>query len=166
MGAGIGQRGQKETAERADRHLVLIDIENFTGAPSPTPLDLAIAESMLRNVICDFDKAQRVVACSHRAAKTTAFAFQGAGRRWRSGPDGADDALIEEMSDLRTMLRFGSVTLVSGDGKFADSMATLATEGVETTVVSWDSRLSRRLKMAARHVIALVDGETTFGQAS
>lgn len=150
----------------ATRHLVLIDIENLVGTPNPTPLDLSWAELTLRQVVRGLDQAQRVVACSHRAARLAAFAFPGAGRRWRSGPDGADDALIEEMGDLRVMKRFARVTVVSGDGKFADSVAALGSAGIETTVVSRERSLSRRLRMAARHVITLVDEERTFGEAS
>lgn len=103
---------------------------------------------------------------SHRAARTVAFAFGGALRRWRSGPDGADLALLEEMRDLRIMRRFDRVTLFSGDGIFANALAALAGAGIETTVVSWDSLLSPRLRLAARHVVTLADFGTTFGEAS
>jgi hypothetical protein len=147
------------------RHLVLIDVENLAGTAAPTPLELSFVETKLREVVDDLDEAQRVVACSHVAARTAAFAFPGAGRRWRSGPDGADLALIEEMNDLRIMKRFERVTLVSGDGIFADSLAALAVMGIETTVVSRESSLSRRLRMAAGHVIALAEDEATLGGA-
>jgi hypothetical protein len=153
-------------AAKTTRQLVLIDVENLSGQPCPTRLDVAAVESIVRDLIPDLNQAQCVVACSHRAARTVAFAFPGALRRWRSGPDGADLALIEEMSDLRVMRRFDQVTLVSGDGIFAEPMAALAAAGIETTVVSWESQLSARLKLAAQHVATLVDPQTTFGEAS
>jgi hypothetical protein len=151
--------------------LVLVDVENIAGSANPTPIELVSLEQELHGVIADFDEAQRVVACSHHAARTVAFCFPGALRRWRSGADGADLALLDEMSDLRCMRRYGRITLCSGDGIFSQSLATLAREGIETSVVSRASALSARLKLSAQHVVALSDNGTTppiseFGEAS
>jgi hypothetical protein len=163
-GSGIEKEG-------ANRHLVLIDVENLAGTPSPTPVELAWVEQRLHEAVTDLEGAQCVVACSHRAARTVAFAFPRALRRWRSGVDGADLALLEEMSDLRVMQRYGRVTVCSGDGIFAESLAALAELGVETTVVSRANSLSRRLKFSAHHVVALTDNGPAaatgeFGEAS
>jgi uncharacterized LabA/DUF88 family protein len=75
------------------------------------------------------------------------------------------------MSDLRVMQRYGRVTVCSGDGIFAESLAALSEAGVETTVVSRPSSLSARLKLSAQHVVPLADKGTTdptaeFGEAS
>jgi hypothetical protein len=163
-GSGIEKEGTY-------RHLVLIDVENLAGTPSPTSVELAWVEQQLQKAIADLEAAQHVVACSHRAARTVAFAFPRALRRWRSGVDGADLALLEEMSDLRVMQRYGRVTVCSGDGIFAESLAALAEAGVETTVVSRANALSGRLKLSAHHVVTLTDnGSATatgeFGEAS
>jgi uncharacterized LabA/DUF88 family protein len=157
---------QKALVGGAKRHLVLIDVENLARTPCPTALDLDFVEAILQEHVPGLNQAQRVVACSHHAAKTVAFAFPGALRRWKSGTDGADLALLAEMSDLRVMKRFEHVTLVSGDKIFAESVAALGSAGIETTVVSWECGLSRRLRMAAHHVVSLSDGESTFGEAS
>jgi uncharacterized LabA/DUF88 family protein len=159
-------KAQKAQVEAPKRQLVLIDVENLARTPCPTALDLEVVQAILQGHVPGLDQAQCVVACSHHAAKTVAFAFPQALRRWRSGSDGADLALLAEMRDLRVMKRFDRVTLVSGDGIFAESLAALAAEGIETTVVSWGSGLSRRLRMAAQHVVSLADGEATFGEAS
>ena len=166
MGESKSKAGHNDHCRGAKRQLVLLDIENFTRTSSPTVLDLAIAERKLGEVFCDFGQTLWVMACSHWAARTVAFAFPQARHLWRSGPDGADYALIDEMTDLRTMTQFDGVILVSGDWRFAESLAALARQGIETTVVSWVSSLSRRLRLAAQHVIALADGDTTFGEAS
>ena len=166
MRAVMDKSGDREQGIRTKRQLVLIDIENLTGTPSPTHGDLSFAELKLREVISDFDGAQCVVACSHRAAKTVAFSFPGAGRRWRSGPDGADRALLDEMSDLRIMKRFDRLTLVSGDSIFTEAVAALGAAGIETIVVSREHSLARRLRMAALHVTTLPDREPTFAEAS
>jgi hypothetical protein len=155
-----------EQPGKTARQLVFVDVENLSGQPCPTRLDVTSVESLVRELIPDLDQALCVIGCSHRAAKTVAFAFPGALHRWRSGPDGADIALLEEMSDMRIMRRFDQVTLFSGDGRFADRIAELAGAGIETAVVAWDSQLSARLRMAAQHVVTLAQGESTFGEAS
>jgi hypothetical protein len=139
----------------ADRHLVLLDIENVVGGPRPTAVEVSHAHCELRKVIPDIDAVQLIVACSHKVAAAAAFEFPSALRLWRSGPDGADLALIDQMGDLRVMRRFGSVTLCSGDGIFAESLAALAATGIKTTVVSSANRLSRRLRLAAQQVVTL-----------
>jgi hypothetical protein len=147
------------------RHFVLIDVENVAGLPCPTSLDLANLQSQLHSVIPDLDEAFRVVACNHRAAKTVAFEFPGARQHWRSGRDGADFALLEEMSDLRVMRRFGRVTVCSGDWRFSKSLAELAVLGLDTTVVALEGHLSKRLGLAAQHVVIL-RGMDALGSAS
>jgi hypothetical protein len=142
-----------------NRHLVLLDIENVVGGASPTALDVSQAHLELRQVIPDIDAVQLIVASSHRAAAAVAFEFPGALRLWRSGPDGADLALIDQMRDLRVMCRFGRVTLCSGDGIFADRLAALAAAGIWTTVVSPPDRLSRRLRLAAQQVVTFCRGQ-------
>ena len=144
-----------------ERHLVLVDVENIAGKPCPTDLDLDAVQAELLEVIPDLSEAQCIVACSHIAAKKVAFAFPGARRRWRSGPDGADLALIEEMNDLRVMGQFGRVTLCSGDGIFTESLSAVAALGIETTVVSVETSLSRRLGMAAHRTVTILGPDTT-----
>jgi hypothetical protein len=137
------------------RHLVVIDIENIVGAPCPTDDDLQRAHDALRRAVPDLDATCRIVAYNHRAARNAAFWFPGALHRWRSGPDGADLALIDELSDLRCMGRFGQVTLCSGDGIFAEYVGILAAQGAHTTVISVEDRLARSLRLAAHEVVLL-----------
>ena len=49
-------------------------------------------------------------------------------------------------------VRYDRITLCSGDGKFAEAIAQLGGMGIETTVVSVEGRLSKRLAIAAHHV--------------
>jgi hypothetical protein len=137
------------------RHLVLIDIENLAGTPSPTNQDLEIVKAAFMTVLPDFDTAQRIVACSHHAAATVAFAFPRARHLWRSGRDGADLALLDVLENERVGQRFGRVTLCSGDRIFAASAARLAGAGVDVTVVALKGHLSARLALAARNVVQL-----------
>lgn len=141
--------------KKEERHLVLVDIENLAGTPSPTGKEVATVVNALRDVLPSFDRSQRIVACSHHAAATVAFNFPLARRLWRSGPDGADLALLSVLDNERVDDRFGHVTICSGDGIFAASAARLGGAGVEVTVVSLRGHLAARLQLAARSVLYL-----------
>jgi hypothetical protein len=150
-------------AHKAGRELILIDIENLTG----TCEEVEIAKAALRLVLPGFDDAQRIVACSHHAAPTVAFGFLGARHLWRSGPDGADLALLDVLENERVDERFERVTTCSGDGIFAASAARLAEAQVEVTVVSLPGHLATRLQLAARFVTHLpVVVQASTGNAS
>jgi len=143
------------SSHRAGRQLILIDIENLTGTPSPTCDEVQTAKAGLRQVVPGFDDAQHVVACSHHAVPTVAFAFRGTRHLWRSGPDGADLALLDVLENERVDERFERVTICSGDGIFAASAAWLAGADVDVSVVSLQGHLATRLQLAARSVILL-----------
>ena len=150
------------------RHLILIDIENLTATPSPTKTEVESAIAELRSAVPDYDDDQRVVACSHHAATTVAFAFAGTRQLWRSGRDGADLALLDVLKNERVADRYDRVTLCSGDGIFTDTVAWLAGRGVEVTVVSRAGGLSTRLRLAARYVTVLpaVAATTALGSGA
>ena len=114
------------------RHLVLIDIENLAATATPTCEEVEMVRAALTAVLPDFRLVQRIVACSHHAAPTAAFAFPGARHLWRSGPNGADLALLDVLENEHVDRRFDRVTLCSGDGIFAASAARLV-ELVEPT---------------------------------
>lgn len=143
------------TPPAPSRNLILLDIENLTGSASPTSADTDAAIAALRRAVPSYDGDQRVVACSHHAARTVAFCFPGDRQIWRSGPDGADQALLEVLAGERVAERFGRVTICSGDGIFAEPAAWLARSGVEVTVVAMAGHLAGRLELAARHVTLL-----------
>lgn len=135
--------------------MVLIDIENLLGTPMPTTLEVDLVLAALADLIPGFNEAQRVVACSHRAARTVSFACPTERRLWRSGPDGADLALLDVLETEHVEERFDSVTICSGDGIFASVTARIAEHGVDTTVVALKGHLAARLKLAARNVAYL-----------
>ena len=143
----------------SNRHLVLLDIENLAGTPDPTWSEIEYAKRQLDAVIPDFSSARCIVASSHIGAEVICFSFPKALRRLRSGPDGADLALIDEVLDDRLMARFTKVTLCSGDGIFAPHVARLGRLGVEVTVVAQEGSLSTELRLAADHVVELVTSE-------
>ena len=100
--------------------MVLVDIENLTGTPSPSAWDVTQAMECLERLVPGLGESHVVVACSHHAAPTVAFAWRAARHIWRSGPDGADLALLGVLASERIHERFESVTICSGDGIFAE----------------------------------------------
>ena len=75
--------------------------------------------------------------------------------RVRSGPDGADLALLDVLRYENVAQRFTHVVIGSGDHLFAEEAAHLAAQGVWVTVISRHRSLSLRLALAAREVIFL-----------
>jgi hypothetical protein len=151
---------------RTGRQLILIDIENLTATPNPTVEEVITAMAALRRVVPRFDASQRIVACSHRAAPAVAFAFPRARHLWRSGPDGADRALLDVLENEDVDERFERVTICSGDGIFAPVTAWLGGADVNVTVVSLRGHLAARLELAARHVTLLAPAISTAANRS
>ncbi|HEX4865758.1 MAG TPA: hypothetical protein VFV02_16940 [Acidimicrobiales bacterium] len=135
---------------RKSRKLVLVDIENPTATPTPSTKDVALVMERLGCLVLGLKEAHIVVACSHHAPSIVAFAWPGVRHLWKSGPDGADLALLEVLTTERVHERFESITICSGDGIFADVAGWLGTVGVDVTVISLKGHLSTRLRLAAR----------------
>jgi hypothetical protein len=95
------------------------------------------------------------VASSHLTLLNAALGWPHAHYRVRSGPDGADQALLDVLQHENVASRFTHVAIGSGDHLFAEEAAHLAAQGVWVTVVSRRHSLSRRLALAARQVIFL-----------
>ena len=146
---------KKNSGNQTSRHIVFIDIENVAGNPSPCWQEIDSVQRELLAVIPDLDLAQVIIASSHIAAEVVGFSFPKALRRWRSGVDGADLALIDEMTDQRTMVRYSQITICSGDGIFTDHVARLSALGPKVTVIARRENLSAKLRLVAPHVIEL-----------
>jgi hypothetical protein len=74
----------------------------------------------------------------------------------RSGPDGADHALLAVLRHDNIAARLGRAAVASGDIIFAAAVADLAASGCQVTVVSRRGRLSKTLELAAsQHVLHL-----------
>jgi hypothetical protein len=139
----------------ADRHLVLIDIEDLADTASPACEEVEMIKVALAEVLPDFDDAHRIVACGHHAAPTVAFAFPRARHLWRSAPAGAGLALLDVLENEHVDQRFGRVTICSGRAIFASGAARLAGANVNVTAVALEGRLSAPLQLAARYVVQL-----------
>jgi hypothetical protein len=94
-----------------------------------------------------------VIATSHHSAAAAWFAWPAAARRLvRSGPDGADLALLEVLEHENVARRYDLIVIGSGDAIFALPAAKLQEAGATVVVVSRRSALSRRLRLAVRDI--------------
>jgi len=141
------------TFKTVARELVLVDIENLAGTPSPSQDQIADIKAIIRRYTSVGCISQCVVACSHHAASEVLFAFPSALRRVKSGANGADLALVEELSDHRVIERFEKIVVCSGDWIFTDAVAHLGRKGLDVTVIARKGSLAKQLQLAAKNVI-------------
>ena len=137
------------------RRLHLVDIENLAGDPLPNLSQVRQARGLYTACLAIGAMDQVEVACSHLTLVNAALGWPHAHYRVRSGPDGADLALLDVLRHEDVAGRFTQVAIGSGDYLFAAEAARLAAQGVWVTVVSRRCCLSRRLALAAREVIFL-----------
>jgi hypothetical protein len=137
------------------RRLHLVDIENLTGDPRPSLGQVRQALGRYTGCLAFGAMDQVEVASSHLTLLNAALGWPHAHYRVRSGPDGADLALLDILQHENVAGRFTHVAIGSGDHLFADPAARLAAQGVWVTVVSRRRGLSPRLALAAREVVFL-----------
>jgi len=137
------------------RRLHLVDIENLAGDPRPSLRQVRQALGLYTGGLAFGAMDQVEVASSHLTLLNAALGWPHARYRVRSGPDGADLALLDVLRHENVASRFTHVAIGSGDHLFAEEAARLAAKGVWVTVVSRPRSLSRQLELAAREVIFL-----------
>jgi hypothetical protein len=137
------------------RRLHLVDIENLAGDSLPTLSQVRQAQGLYADCLAFGTMDQVEVASSHLTLLNAALGWPHAHYRVRSGPDGADLALLDVLRHENVTMRFTHVAIGSGDHLFAEQAAHLAAQGIWVTVVSRRRSLSPRLAVAARDVIYL-----------
>jgi hypothetical protein len=137
------------------RMLHLVDIENLAGDSLPSLSQVRQAQGLYAGCLAFGAMDQVEVASSHLTLVNAALGWPHAHYRIRSGPDGADLALLDVLRHENVAKRFTHVVIGSGDHLFAEEAARLAAHGVWVTVVSRRRSLSARLRVAARAVIYL-----------
>jgi hypothetical protein len=140
------------------RKLWAVDLENIAGC-SPldaTPQMYADALAALADVVPVQADDLMIVATNPRLAFVAHDLAPAARLLIRTGPNGADNSLVEELSDIRFLARrFSHIVVVSGDKAFVDVVCALNEVGVHTMVVSLPGQLSATLRFAARTVVWL-----------
>lgn len=136
------------------RCLYLVDIENAVGGPCPCNTDVLGARAAIAAAYPVQEGDLVVIGVAHNGLLEVGCSWTGVRYVVRSGPDGAELALLDELN-VAIVARFDELVIVSGDGKFADRVAELAALGLPTTVVAHAESLSNRLRLAATKVVYL-----------
>ena len=131
------------------RRLHLVDIENLAGASRPNLSQVHQALGRYTDCLAFGAMDQVEVASSHLTLLNAALGWPHAHYRVRSGPDGADLALLDVLRYENVAQRFTHVVIGSGDHLFAEEAAHLAAQGVWVTVISRHRSLSLRLALGA-----------------
>jgi hypothetical protein len=137
------------------RRLHLVDVENLAGSSLPSLSQVRQALGLYSDCLTFGAMDQVEVASSHLTLLNAALGWPHAHYRVRSGPDGADLALLDVLQHEGVASRFTHVAIGSGDHLFAGEAARLAATGVRVTVVSRQRSLSPQLALAANEIIFL-----------
>jgi hypothetical protein len=148
----IPQTGPTADASDGTRSIHLVDVENLLGGAAFTKGDAAATAAVYASVATVAARDHMVVASSHFAAPAAWFGWGHARRVVRSGPDGADLALLGIIENENLAVRFDRIVIASGDKIFAEAAARLQGVGAKVTVVSRVDSLSRQLRLAVRDV--------------
>ena len=90
------------------------------------------------------------IACSHHTFSPNVFNWPISGQRLvKSGKDGADFILTENVDGLLRAQGLSRVVLASGDHYFVPTVAYIQSRGIPVHVVAPVGGLSKRLRMAA-----------------
>jgi len=137
------------------QRLHLVDIENLAGDPRPSLSQVRWVVGLYADCLAFGAMDQVEVASSHMTLLNASLGWPRAHYRARSGPDGADLALLDVLRHENVAQRFSHVAIGSGDHLFAEGAVHLAAKGVWVTVVSRRRSLSSWLAHAACEVIFL-----------
>lgn len=134
------------------RTLFVVDIENMVGTSALlTPAQVGRAQARIHAAV-RFETGDHTVIASNKVnAAAVCFTWSGpTSRRIRSGQDGADQALLEELRDpIWVAARYDHVVIASGDHAFANAVTAIKIAGCPVTVIAPDVGLSKRMRLAA-----------------
>jgi len=137
------------------RYIRLIDVENLTGSATVTSKAAALVAAAVSSTTPTGENDLTIVATSHRNGLAAGLAHPGARLLWKSGLDGADQALAAAFVDQPLLNGFTGVVIGSGDGYFVGVAAEAHARGLRVTVVARPDALSHRLAAVADEITLL-----------
>lgn len=142
----------KQAKRMKDRTVHLVDLENLVGSGHLTEhaAHLAFLAYSALGVVSPGDLV--ILGVSHHNLIAASYGWPHVRCRARSGPDGADLLLQEVMTDERIEERFGAAIVATGDGGFAEAIASLIGRGLPVGVIAPAGRISTKLRLAASAV--------------
>ena len=149
----------KKSGMKIDRTLVVVDLENLCGGSDLIECCHRAASAVLKDLVGE-GTVNYVIATGPSAREDTPdLPFDWPRARWLvgHGVDGADEELVDVLLREPAAVHSQRVVIVSGDHRFASALHHLACNGVETTVVSRKTALSRESRLAAKRVVTIPD---------
>jgi len=149
----------KKSGMKIDRTLVVVDLENLCGGSDLIGCCHRAASAVLRDLVGEGPVTYVIATGPSAREDTPTLPFDWPGARWLTGHgvDGADEELVDVIFSEPIAIHSQRVVVVSGDHRFAPALHFLACEGVETTVISRQSALSRASRLAAKQVVTIPD---------
>lgn len=149
------------------RSLAVVDIENLLADTNPSTELIRLVEREFLLAAHLSSNSQKIVACSHHVAEKVVGAWQTTCKfEWRSGQNGADDALIEYVNGLHNLKDFGPIVIASGDHAFTDLAIELRDQGHFVHVIAREECLAKSLRNAASLVTFLPINTAEFALAA
>lgn len=145
------------TTHATERTLAVIDIENLCGGPD----NVSVLGKYIRYLYDQLSSPgwMPVIATSGYTVRECPdfwWSWADARRLVRSGPDGADLALIDVLTEP-VATHCERVEIWSGDHIFAASAKSLTESGCHVTVRGAPGSIARQLRRVATHVNELVE---------
>jgi NYN domain len=134
----------------AGRTLHVLDLENLMGGPFQSQLSMHTVSNWYRNTAPVQHEDHVTLAVNPALAIAARSEWPGTLLRVASGPDGADNALLNELRDAKWIAsHFDRVIIGSGDGIFACAIGDIREQGITVGVLSRERSLSRELRRSA-----------------
>lgn len=143
------------------RKLHIVDPENLLGSGCCSELHVSRIHGEYNGLMMGGEDLA-LVASSHFSQVPIAFGWKDGLHLVRSGPSGADCALIEAYYEVPNIDSFGGLVIASGDGIFEEIAFDAVRRGTPVTVVVGTGALSKRLRLMATHVIRLGSARAGF----
>ena len=147
----VGQ--QAGLAAAGWRTLHLVDADNLLGDPQCTDaahISSVFAAYRQASAFAPGDHVVVATGCNSQHVLSVELAWPAVCHRRRSGPDGADMALLEESDWAARVGRFRRVVIGSGDRIFLAALDRLRSADITVDVVSRRRSLSSALAVRAR----------------
>ena len=144
--------------------IIALDLDNACASSSLTCEVVANIASIITNQISYADGDKVTIATTHHSAHSLFGWSTTCLRLIRSGKDGCDLALIEQLEALPPTSIQKEVILISGDGIFTDIVGKLQRKGYTVRVLARRGSLSNRLRLAANYFEYLDEPHANFDE--
>lgn len=145
------------------RRIVVVEIESITEGAVRTVSLASWAKRQVAEAIALKEGEQVIVGATHRSVLAVQMVWPQSRIITGPSPEDVQDEILQVLREERIPERFDELVLASGNGVYAQAVASLGASSVEVTAVAWPENLSKRLRMAVAHVAPLERGTEILG---